>query len=217
MRIVDFANFIREIPYEYQSSDIKKSIWETEISQKGIIERIFDGNEVIRISRFDLFHAAGNLHEFAVKVLMWGYPTKGFGKNIERLLVPEKFNQTIKKLEEFRQKGNISNEDVKVLFSDGLRLSTVSKLLYFLQIKVESFPALILDLRVIDALTRKNGFEDEALVNLKTLNYNNAPGKYPLYLKAVNDLASKMKVQPDQIEMFLFEFGTNLKKPEEED
>jgi hypothetical protein len=218
MKITDFESLIRHMPYRELAFEISKEAWFPTDEKKRFkyqndrIKKVFENEDSIMISRHDLFNSTKELDFFVIKVLMWGYPTKGRGKNIINMFEPLNFDQTIKKLDDVWRKGNISNKDVKELFSSGLKLSTVSKFLYFLQIKVESFPALILDLRVIDSLTRKNGFEDEELVNLKTLNYNNAPKKYTEYLKAVYDLASKMKVQPDQVEMFLFEFGSNLKE-----
>lgn len=217
MKIIDFENLIRHMPYLEQAFRIKKEVWLPEDEKKRFkfqndkIEKIFGDENSIMISRNDLLTSNDELELFVIKVLMWGYPTKGRGNNIDKILVPENFDQTIKKLKVVRQNGNISSQEVEALFSDGLGLSTVSKILYFLQINIDSTSALILDLRVIDALTRVDGFEDDELKSLKKLNYNNAPKKYPEYLKAMQSLASKMTVQPEQIEMFLFEFGSNLK------
>lgn len=220
MKITDFANLIKHLPYMEQAFFIRKEVWFPTDEEKRFkyqndrIKKVFGNDNSVMISRHDLFNSTNELDLFIIKVLMWGYPTKGRGKNIEKILEPENFDQTIKKLEAVKQK-DISNKEVEALFSDGLKLSTVSKLLYFLQTKVESFPALILDLRVIEAITRKNGFDDDELVDLKALSYDNAPKQYPKYLKAINNLALKMDVKAGQIEMFLFEYGTTLKKLEE--
>jgi len=236
MRITDYAELIRCMPYREQAFEIKKEIWLPENREKGFkyqndrIEEVFKSMKhqqdilnsnaesdlkedySIMISRNDLFNSTWNLEEFVIKVLMWGYPSKGQGNNVENILQSNNFNQTVKNLGNIRQKGNISNEEVKSLFSDGLKLSTVSKFLYFLQIKIDFESALILDKRVIYALTRKNGFEDEELKELRTLTYNNAPKNYSKYLRILNILASQIQAKPDQVEMFLFEFGSNLKE-----
>jgi hypothetical protein len=236
MKITDFTELIRCMPYREHAFEIKKSNWLPENKEKGFkyqnekIEKIFEmmnqkqdffdsaGKSVTKvkdsfmISRNDLFYSSNDLDLFIIKVLMWGYPTKGRGKNIENILNPDNFDNTVKNLEIILQKGNISNVEVKSLFSDGLKLSTVSKFLYFLQIRIESFPALILDSRVINALTRMNGFKDEELKDLRTLTINNAPKNYAKYLKIVYDFALKINVKPDQFEMFLFEFGSSLKE-----
>lgn len=96
------------------------------MSQKWIINRIFDENEVITISRFDLFHSAWNLQEFAIKVLMWGYPTKGRGKNIENLLRPENFDQLIMNLKMIEGKNDLKITDVHEFQKiKGLGLKTI--------------------------------------------------------------------------------------------
>lgn len=222
MKITDFADLIKNLPYREQAFIIRKEVWFPKDEEKRFknqndrIKKIFGDKDSIMISRHDLFNSVNELDLFIIKVLMWGYPTKGRGKNIEKIFDPVNFDQTIKKLEAIKQ-NEISNEEVQALFSEGLKLSTVSKLLYFLQIKVESYPALILDLRVIEAIAKKDGYTDDELNALKELSYENAPKLYPTYLKAISSLALKMNVKADQIEMFLFEFGSNLKEPKGDD
>lgn len=49
MRIIDFENFMREIPFRNQSFDIKKSIWKCE-NQIELIEQIFDEKNQITLN-----------------------------------------------------------------------------------------------------------------------------------------------------------------------
>ena len=211
MRIADFANFIREIPYQYQSFDINKSIWETEVSQKWIIERIFGDEKVISISRFDLFQSAWNLQEFAVKVLMWGYPTKGRGNNIGNLLLPKNFDTLIMNLKMMEGKKDLTFDDLlEFLQIEGLGMSTLTKLLYFKRVTIKSNPALILDQRVINALN-SGRYTDFGIERFKDIKNNNSVYNYLDYLHFMRSMADEIKVSPDQLELFLFEFGSNLK------
>lgn len=220
MRIRDFEKFIREIPYEYQAFDIKHDHWKN-TKQSQIIESIFFQKNtagIITISRFDLFFAVWNLEEFIVKVLMWGYPTKGRGNNIDNLLLPENFDLLMSKLKNIDGKDYITILEVlDFLQVKGLGFSTLSKILYFMKLKVESLPALILDQRVINALNINSKFEDYGIERFKSLKYENATNHYVEYLQFMYELAMQLKVRPDQIEMFLFEFGSNLKEPVGED
>lgn len=214
MRIADFSNFIRELPYQYQSFDIKRSVWKTEVSQKLIIDGIFDGNETITISRFDLFHSAWSLQKFVLTVLMWGYPTKGRGKNIETLLLPENFDKLIMKLKMIDGKNVLTLADVhEFLKIKGLGMSTLTKLLYFKRVTIESNPALIWDQRVVNALN-SGRYSDFGIERFKDVRNNNSVFNYLDYLYFINLLAGQMKVAPDQLELFLFEFGSNLKEPQ---
>ena len=212
MQIIDFEKFIREIPYEYQAFDIKRKVWKN-LSQSTIIDKIFEDNEEVTLSRSDLFHAAFDLEEFIIKVLMWGYPSKGRGKNVDNLLLPDNFNQFIHKLKLLEEKDNIILLDVYDLVKiKGLGFSTLSKILYFKKWKVESFRAMILDQRVINSLNHGSKFKDPGIEKFKMLSYDKAIGYYEDYLKFISELALRMNVLPDQIEMFLFEFGSNLKE-----
>lgn len=211
MKITDFEGLINHMPYLQQAFEIKKVTWIFK-DQEVRIGTVFGNQESITISRNDLFYSTTDLDLFVIKVLMWGYPTKGRGRNIETLMKPKNFDELIGKLQLLKVTENMEmNEVLKLLEIDGLGLSTLTKILYFLKIKVETYPALILDLRVINAITQKSGFDDDEIKVLKKLTYANAPSHYQLYLQAMNMLAEKMQVKPDQLEMFLYEFGSNLK------
>lgn len=218
MRITDYEELIRQLPYENQAFDVKRENWK-DVAQSEIISEIFRDQKSVTISRFELFHSTWDIKSFVIKLLMWGYPTKGRGKNIENLLLPENFELLISKLSLAIEKKNISIQEVKELINGikGIRLSTLSKILYFSRLNVESFPALILDQRVLNALNGDSKFQDSGIEKFKNINYTNAINSYVDYLAFINDLAIQMKVLPDQIEIFLFMFGTSLKELEGED
>jgi hypothetical protein len=206
MRIIDFENFIREIPFRNQSFDIKKSIWKCE-NQIELIEQIFDGKNQITLNRFDLINSSWNIEEFIIKTLMWGYPTKGRGKNIDNLLKEENFKTLSKKLETYRESEitiETLKEDLKI---PGLGLSTLTKFTHFLNTKINGFKTVILDNQIIEAINTER-FEE--LNSLKGIKYENAVRKYVDYIKLIDKLSKQTRSEPDQIEMFLFTFGRNL-------
>ena len=155
MRITDFAELIRCMPYREQAFEIKKSNWLPEDDkedrfkyQNDRIKEVFRlmihhqntfntnmGREVIErdsfmISRNDLFYSSNDLDQFIIKVLMWGYPTKGRGKNIDNFLEPENFNLFMDKLQEVEINKYISLPDIQELLktTKGLGFSTLSKI-----------------------------------------------------------------------------------------
>ena len=91
---------------------------------------------------------------------------------------------------------------------EGLGLSTYTKFLYFMRSTINGLPALILDLRLIEVF-RKEVFRECS--DLKTIRYDNAPNLYPKYLEMTDCIAKKYQVDSGKLEMFLFEFGANLK------
>jgi hypothetical protein len=54
-------------------------------------------------------------------------------------------------------------------------------------------------------------FDDDGIGIFKNLRYNNATQYYLAYLAFAHSLASHMNTEADRVEMFLFEYGINLK------
>lgn len=206
MKIEDYKELICALPFEDQAFLVKKEIWKNILGNSNHVENIFEDNNSIKISRKDLFNET-NIETFIIKVLMWGYPSGGRGNNIKQFL---KNNNKIKEILENRQ--NLSFEKLKNILNEskGAKLSTISKLLYFKKILIDGFNALILDQKVINSLNIKE-YKDEGIEKIEKINYDNAIKHYYEYLRFLNRIANKINAKPDQIEMFLFEFGTNLK------
>ena len=207
MKITEFRNFISEFPYEYQSFEVNKNKWDN-TDQQYTIDEIFDGKNSISINRYDLYGVGVDIKKFIVMTLMWGYPTRGRGNNINNLLEDTNFNKLYDILFHYIR-NNISIEKLKedIESTKGLGLSTITKFTHFLDTTVDGKKAVILDNQIIQAL-KKSPFKE--FDGFEKINYNNAITYYPKYLQIINDLANKMNVEPDQIEMFLFMFGKNL-------
>lgn len=207
MKIENFKEFIRELPYKNQSFDIKKQNWKIE-SQQQAIDCIFKNKEIITLNRFDLLNSAFDLESFILKTLMWGYPTKGRGKNIEKML--ENGNlERLKKILTVYKSNEISVEQLKkdIKSIPGLGLSTMTKFTHFLDTSINGNKAVILDIQIIEAI---NTGRFEEFNHLKGITYENALKRYPEYLKTINELSKSLQAEPDQIEMFLFTFGRTL-------
>ena len=213
MKITSFKSLIQQMPFQYQAFDVRYDIWRDD-SQR-LVDDIFkdrNGKGTITISRGELLLENGNIEEHILKILMWGYPTKGRGKNIDEFMKPENFGPFIANLKELEGLPAISIPDIERLLrqTKGLGFSTLSKILYFRKLRIESLNALIVDLRVINALN-SGRFDDDGIGIFKNLRYNNAPQHYLAYLVFVHSLASQMNTEADRVEMFLFEYGINLK------
>lgn len=209
MRITDFADLIRNLPVDNQAFDIKYDIWKSVDSP--LIEHIFKGNKIITISRYDLFQSTENIEEQIIKILMWGFPSKGRGKHIDNFLSSKEFIDFMQELRTVENTNKIGLTEIKRLLRfKGLKLSSLSKILYFRKVKINSIFSLILDQKVINALN-SGKFKDNDIEKFKNLKYENALENYINYLEFMQTLANEMKTNPDNVEMFLFEFGLNLK------
>lgn len=207
MKIAEFQDFIREFPYKNQSFDIKKDVWTVDLHSK-YLEKLFDSKETITLNRFDLFNSEMEIKEFVFKTLMWGYPTKGRGKNIDNLLENESLDKLIKIIGEFKE-NKISVEEMldEMQKIRSLGTSTITKFAYFLNTEINGNRVVILDQRIIDTI---NSGRFEELTELKGIKYDKTRKQFSRYLQIINDLSKTMNVEPDQIEIFLFTFGRNL-------
>ncbi len=207
MKIENFKEFIREFPYKNQSFDIKRQNWKIE-SQQQAIDWIFRKNDTITLNRNDLLNSVFDLESYIFKTLMWGYPTKGRGKNIEKMLETENLERLKKILSNYKWK-EISIEQLRkdIKSIPGLGLSTMTKFTHFLDTTIDGNKAVILDIQIIEAI---NTGRFEEFNHLKGITYENAPKRYPEYLKTINELSKSLEAVPDQIEMFLFTFGRTL-------
>ncbi len=232
MKISNYKRLIQVIPYMEQAFEVKRSQW-TNLVSEDILNQIFGENvepnrvsmtdpknpstklidQTVVISRFELFHKYQNLELFIVKVLMWGYPTKGRGKNIKNLLKESNLTLLKNAFKKFETEESITISDIGELLKlkiEGLGLSTLTKFLYFLRLRIGTYRALILDLRVISALN-SGKYRDPGIEQFKPLKYENALLHFSDYLIFINELAKDLQAKPDQVEMFLFEYGRNLK------
>lgn len=96
----------------------------------------------------------------------------------------------------------------KVNKINGLGLSTYSKFLYFLGVRIEGYNALILDNRISETVNKRLFKEFDSMGSVR---YDNAVSKYPQYLKIVDSMSHDLNADSGKIEMFIFEFGQNLK------
>lgn len=206
MKIADFELLIQKLPFRNQSFDIKKTNWKCK-NQTVLIDRIFNDKEIITLNRFDLINSSYDIEEFIIKTLMWGYPTKGRGNNIDNLLKPENFEKLSETLK-FYNETEISIETLKKdLKIEGLGLSTLTKFTNFLNTRINGYKAIILDNQIIEAI---NTGRFEELNSLVGISINNAQKKYIDYLKLIDQIANITHSQPEQVELFLFIFGKNL-------
>ncbi len=166
------------------------------------------------ISRQDIFDEAKanpnleNLEKIFYLTILWGYPT---GSNI-RVYLSSIVDQMPKLRQILGQVRECGISDWKTHFNStdnrirGLGSSTYSKLLYFLGVKVELYDALILDQQVVKAF---RGFD-----NLSDLVHLNPEKDYVCYLRKMDAVAQSLAVPKENVEMFLFTFGSQLKANE---
>jgi len=206
----DFTELIKHLPYEQQAFETSKDTWKKYKNHK-IFSTFYNEvfrTETVQFSRADLFAAAAEDFNKAVfSIILWGYPRNMRGNSFGELL------RNIEKLRKaILQKAQLMERDfIKLknsLKGTGIGLSTLTKFLYFFNIEFNGYRSLILDSRIISVLQEGRFSELSELAEITEFKKDNY---FIPYIKLMDELAKKNGYSVDQLELFLFMFGNNLK------
>lgn len=216
MTLDSYTNLIKYLPYLDQAFETKKDVWLphkiVNLSFANFHDKKFINNK-LKISRRDLFLASKqNFYEAIFLTILWGYPRNMRGNNFNTIL------HSLNIIESTLLGDKVLSENdfkriCKNLKTTGIGLSTLSKLLYFFEYRIEGHQCLILDRRIIEILNDKDGFIElkKLTKNRKITEFNKAK-IYIEYLDVMEDISIKNDYKPDQLELFLFSMGRNLKQ-----
>lgn len=214
MNIDRYKILISNLPVRQQCFTTKRTTWlkaENEISWlKQLNDKIFGDKSTLTISRQDIFET-NEPREIIIKTIYWGYTGGMRGNHFVNIL--KHIDNIENALLSLREKSNPTTADFNSLTEtfknvSGLGLSTYSKLLYFFKISFNDNPCLILDQRLIDVFASKSYANFQQLSNIR---YDNAEKKYLDFLQLAKQVASNIETEGENIELFLFTFGNNLK------
>jgi hypothetical protein len=212
VHLTDFKSLIAAMPTPYQAFTAKRKTknWAA-VLQRGdrageVMHHIFGDTDSVRVSRNDLREWARlkNLDCVVMGTLLWGYPDGMRGNHAAN--IADNLAALTGLLGEARLGiSNWKEHFEKVEAIPGLGLSTYTKFLNFLSVSVSGKTALILDKRIID-VAKSHVFE-EFTASLTAR-------RYPTYLQRMHSIADILEVEAENLEFFLYEFGLNLKQPE---
>ncbi|GAA0781088.1 MULTISPECIES: hypothetical protein [Pseudomonadati] len=210
----NYATLIGQMPIDNHAIETKLSTWkkyELEFPDVWeLIESLFSSQQTLKLSRLELKDIAKSkdYKKLIVATILWGYSSGMRGNNFSKIV--KNIDNIVCLLDEAKNGvENWQSHFSKVKKISGLGLSTYSKFVYFVGGKVEGSEPLILDVRVIDAIN--TGLYQEFNC-VRNITYTNAPTIYPEYLKAAKLFSANSNCSAEQVEMFLFMFGQNLKK-----
>jgi len=207
IEIQDFQQLIAHMAPKEQSFTVKYDNWKA-TPQDILIKSLFDIDNYIEINRYDIFRES-ELDKKVILTLLWGYPTKGRGNNMNRLLEGNNFNDLLGVLSGYMN----ASPTIEQLKSDtsnikGLGIATMTKFIYFLELEIEGYRSLILDQRVMDYYNNKRF---SALAVDGVITNQNGWKYYKEYIIQMRGLARQFQTTEDQLEAFIFTFGNNLK------
>ena len=174
--------------------------------------QLFKDRETLNISRENIFDSTNTIRDVILKTIYWGYTGGMRGNHFVNIMTNIQTLEMI--FSDLKSNKNLTNYDFPSLAKKfgkvpGIGLSTYSKILYFLDLKFNSNPCLILDKRLIDIFSRQIFVDYQAL---GTINEYNAERWYLEYLNITNKLSYDLQTKGENIEQFLFIFGNNLSK-----
>jgi len=213
--INQFQNLIQALPTRRQCFSIRRDNFQNIENQFPWVmtmnNLLFMNQDVIQISRNDLFFHNNIDKEKILKIIYWGYPRGMRGNHLINIL--NNIDQIVEEINRLYHITNLNANDY-ILFHQwsagiaGLGSSTYTKLLYFCNISFNSIHSMILDERIITNFNNNVFFE---FTNLSPITRNQFHNFYIEYLETLHDLALVMNTNEENIEQFLFIFGTNLK------
>jgi len=213
MLLSAYSGLIRHLPYLDQAFETKKETWYREQYQKypefsQFLKEVFSNDDVATFSRQDLFNRAdGDIKIAVFSIIFWGYPRNMRGNTFESIL--KALPDIERLLSESRALNTVHYTAIcQRLKGSGIGLSTLTKLLYFFGFTLEGCRCLILDSRIVDVLNAGT-FAELTMPGFIT-EYNKEKA-YPIYLRLMHGLSEKNGYPVDQLELFLFQFGRNLK------
>ena len=215
MTLETYTQLIKSLPYLDQAFETSQQYWYRNFKDDKTFTNFCKSQfveETIKISRNDLFiRSKEDFYCAIVSIIFWGYPRNMRGNNFSTIL---KSMPDLKRA--FGKQRDITIEQFdlmrKKIEKTGVGLSTLTKFLYFFGFTVNGYPCLIFDSRIIAVINDKAGFKElQMLVENNNITEFNKGKKYPEYLKIMNEISNKKKYKPDQLELFLFSMGKNLK------
>jgi len=211
MLLNSYQSLICNLPYLDQAFETKRTTWRREcVKHRGFsifCDKVFGGGSLV-LSRRDLFSSAEREFQGGLfSIILWGYPRNMRGNSFQTIL------NSIPKIERLlsidRQLNAGQFMDLcERLNGTGVGLSTLSKVLYFFRFTIEGKNCLIMDKRIVDVINSKMFFELSAINKITDFNRNRS---YLAYLSEMEKIAEANLYKPDQLELFLFLFGKNLK------
>lgn len=211
MLLNSYQDLIRQLPYLDQAFETKRTTWRRQCQSSKIFrdycENVFNG-DMLKLSRRDLFEASEKgFHEGLFSIIFWGYPRNMRGNTFSNIL------ESLQRIEIALPKNKeLSTEQflqiIKATGRSGLGLSTLTKILYFFRFRIEGCACLIMDSRIIDVLN--HGHFIDLSISIKITEFKKLKAYVP-YLHKIHEISTGNTYSPDQLEMFLFLFGGNLK------
>lgn len=213
MDLLQYKTLIDSMPVQQQAFSPNEDCWEKLLQTVDIGLSLSDFQYRQGFSRLAL-HEMPLSPQKLIAILMWGYPTGGRGKNIENVL---KRLDHLCEVISSAENSDFSQIELVTLITrldqmPNLGMATWSKFLYFCHATFNKTKMVILDNMIASILSSQtvNG------VVFKNLAASNSSEVYCGYLHGMGSLSDILGSDIENLEFFLFVFGTMLRLRDEQ-
>lgn len=201
IKLSDFYDYIREMNVlddrPVEDNTVSISYYRLPKAVSDVIKEFAPLSEKkVLLSRRDIF-SEPDTRKKIIKILVWGYSNGNRGNALNTLL--HSLDDLTLFFDRYKER-EVTEEVIRELFSfPHIRISTASKILYFMRVTIDGFPAIVVDSRVQEALPL---FEE-----LQRLPKGDNEGSYMRTVTEIGRIARSNNLESDQIEYFLFNAG----------
>ena len=210
-RIKPFAELINAFPIQEHTVRFNTigDEWQQLFGQYEELPAIFDSIQnqegVYTISRADIF-AETNTRQKIILTLIWGFPNGYRGKHTLYKIMANmgRITNILGHLNPRYTQRQMCELFRELTAIPGLGFSTVTKLLYFFNVRVGNHKAVIVDSNVLKAIPKIN--------EMKHCPFDCSPESYYQQVGYINRISDRLGIDsPDKLEYFLFNFGKSIK------
>lgn len=213
--IKKYASLIEQLPVRNIAFQTKRTTWESDDipNPNWLIKRneeLFKNGQ-LQVSRHDVFNNNQDIEKLILLTYFWGY-SNGTRGNFFKMLP---YIDTLKNaLIALKRIDNPTTNDFRNFLTSiknikGLGISTYTKFLYFLEIKINGYECLIIDQRLIDSFSNECFSQFEFLRGITSREL--AEANYPEIIEELARISLEFGFKAENLEMFLFTFGKNLR------
>lgn len=209
-RIKPFAGLINAFPILEHTARFNTigEEWQQLFGQYVELPAIFGSIQkqegVYTVSRADVF-AEPNTRRKIIKALIWGFPNGYRGMHtLERIMANmERITDILGHLNPRYTQRQMCELFRELTAIPGLGFSTVTKLLYFFNVRVGNHKAVIVDSNVLKAIPKIN--------EMKHCPFDCSPESYYQQVGYINRISTRLGIDsPDKLEYFFFNYGKSF-------
>lgn len=211
LKVIPFSPLIGAYPIKehtvrfFAVADEWQLLFETFPELEEIFHSIQSSDGGYSISRADVFAEPDTICKI-IKTLIWGFPNgyRGMHTLVKIMANMGRITDILGHLNPRYTQRQICDLFRELTAIPGLGFSTVTKLLYFFNVRVGNYRTVIVDSNVLKAIPN--------ISEMEHCPFDYSPESYYQQVGYINRISTRLGIDsPDKLEYFLFNFGKSIK------